>query len=499
MTKAGLHRTASAIVAACCIALLIGEAAAIADIERFEWRPLYSFVGLRGLSFLLVMNAGAVVLLARALRALRGLQASSAWPGTGLLVVCAVLALWALEWMFIEAPPTHRLQLRLSEPRALEMPPAASGDLASFSLSAPVVDPAARERLAVMYERIRLVNPETNRAHPIGRTIDRYANRYEVDPTILFYVAYVHSFWGEAASGRVPFLGAMTSETIRDIVQIHLPSWFIEARLRRYLIDGDLLERMAGDSLGFKLRYALHKATLDVSAQPYELNMFSDVLLVLSEYPQEFQDVLGPAVDDPVRIALRDAYRRIGGHALEAPYEEPYATPPKDRDYYDRHRRDLKRFARAAYYATALDFDLATRIAALLVDYQKRQYVAALDQDAWAALPDFQQAAMLVMTRDVYVPNVGRLAYNLYALPEMNCTPVAFVADQAKDDPALSTATTGKVWRPREYTLLWGGAATKLRVLSEVWGVTHGAPLPGLEPENSIPQARRVVLLQQTP
>ena len=58
-------------------------------------------------------------------------------------------------------------------------------------------------------------------------------------------------------------------------------------------------------------RYALHKATLDVSAQPYELNLLSDVLLVLREYPDEFRDVLGYSGADPGRSALRRSYEGI--------------------------------------------------------------------------------------------------------------------------------------------------------------------------------------------
>jgi hypothetical protein len=116
---------------------------------------------------------------------------------------------------------------------------------------------------------------------------------------------------------------------------------------------------------------------------------------------------------------------------------------------------------------------------------------------AWDALPAWQQAAMLGMTRDLYVPNVGRLGYNLYALPELNCTPVEFVASSALADRGLLATGLAAVWRPQDHLALWGGAATKLRIFGEVWDVTHGRPVPGLVPEDSISAARRIVALQR--
>ena len=429
--RPGLYKLSRVITALLCLGLLTAELAALLDLGAFEFRPLYSMLGLRGVAFGLGINAGVLVLLIWAIRGPTTRSAIVRWTGRAIVACSAILVLWALEWMFIETPPTVRLVRQWTPVQPVAVLGAARADFDSFSVVRGASDAAARERLAVMYERIRMVNPEINTRHAIGRTIDVYAAAFGVDPKLLFFLAYVHSFWGEAVSGRVPFLRAMTAETIRDVVQIHLPAWFVESPLRRHLAESDVIERIAGPGIGFKLRYAVHKATLDVSAQPYELNMFSDVMLVLQEYPEQFADVLGADVVDPVRRALRDSFSRLSPHALERPYEAPYSVPVRDAAYYQANRNDLKTFARAAYYATVLDFDLATRVATLLVDYQKRTYIAALGQEPWRRLSAQQSAALLGMTRDVYVPNVGRPAYNLYALPEMNCTPVDFVARQA--------------------------------------------------------------------
>ncbi len=493
-------RLARAVIAVACLAVLVAQLAALLDLDPYEYRPLYALVGLRGVVFLLGINAGVIALLILTIRRPHAMPAASrlrrwlAWVPVGCF---ALLAVWALEWMFIETPPTARFGRHWIDPRPVAVPVSASADFDSFSLVRGISNPADKERLAVMYERVRLVNPQVFADHPIGQTIDDYSARYALEPALLFYLAYVHSLWGEAVSGRVPFLHAMTAETIRDVVQIHLPAWFVESTMRRQLAESDVLERIAGPAIGFKLRYAFHKATLDVSAQPYELNMFSDVMLVLQEYPDQFPDVLGADVSDPVRVALRDAFNRLTPDALEKPYADPYSVVRKDRVYYDANRADLKTFARAAYYATVLDFDLATRIAALLVDYQRKTYVQFLGDDAWGRLSAQQQAALLGMTRDVFVPNVGRPGYNSYALPEMNCTPVDFVARSAAAERDALLDPSGKLWRPRDYELLWGGAATKLRVFSEVWAASKGEPLRGLEPEATIDSSRRTVLAQQ--
>lgn len=479
-------------LAAACF--FIFEAAALADLFGFEGAALYRVVGLSGIALALALNAGLILLVWCCVCWLRRLTVPHAKFVAALLAVWALLGLWLAEWLFLETPLTVRVELALQDdaPRPQF---AQSADFDSFSIVRAAQSDAARRSLRIMYERIRINDPEVYARHPIGATIDKYATAYDVDPLVLFFFNYVCSFWGEAVSGPTPFTHSMSAETLRDIIQVHLPGWFIESSTRRGLIREDTLERALGQGIGFKLRYALHKANLDVSTQPFDLNLYSDIFLVLRQYPQQFPELSDTASADPVVAALRDSFRVLHDDALRPPYESPYESAPLGEEYYDAHRDDLKKFARAAYYHTARDFDFATRAIALVIAYQRDYYKAHIGEERWSSLPSWQQASMLGMTRDLYVPNVGREGYNVYALPELNCTPVDFVAKSAAEDPLLPDAGMKTTWRPRNYTLLWGGAATKLRILSEMWTVVHGEPLPGLDAVETLPDAHRIVVL----
>ena len=344
-----------------------------------------------------------------------------------------------------------------------------------------------------MYERIRINNPDTYEHAPIGKTIDRYAEQYGIDPSILFFLAYIDSWYGEAASGPVPFASAMTPETIRDLVQAHLPAWFVESRARSWLITSPLLQNVVGESLGLTLRYAVHKTTLDISTAPYAINTFSDTFLVLKEFPEEFPDVLLEETSDPVTLALRNSFRQLKNSALLRDYEAPYKHRPYDEHFYSANRRALKQFTRAAFYKTLLDFDFATRIQVLLSSYQRDYFIKTIGQTAWQALPPWQQASMLVMIRDLYMPNIGRPAYNAYALPELNATPLEFVAQDARQNADRLGALQVRIWRPREYERLWAGAGYRLRVFSDVWMLAHGHEIPGLAREPTVDDARLIV------
>jgi hypothetical protein len=331
-------------------------------------------------------------------------------------------------------------------------------------------------------------------AHPIGATIDRYAARYGVDPSLVFFLNYIDSWYGEASAGPVPFLRAMSPETARDFVQVHLPGWFAENRLRGRLIESPFLESLFGPNFGFKLRYALHKATLDVSISPYALNTFSDIFLVLREYPGQFPEIFAAQRRDTLTQAVFDSFQNLRSTAMIPPYEDPYAVPRYDEHYYRDHRQELKRFSRAVFYLTLLDFDFATRVQTLLSKYETDYYVKKLGAERWSRLPAWQRAAMLVMIRDLYQGNVGRLGYNIYALPELNCTPVSWVAAEALVEGGLPSGDAASVWRPKHYELLWAGAGYRLRVFSDVWRQTHGAALKGIVPEATQYDARRTIL-----
>jgi hypothetical protein len=489
-----LLRIIAILVALGCAAALLAEILFATDLFGFELEPLFGLLGWRGLAFILVLNLGLLVLGLRCFCWLRRRDLPLRRTSNVLLAGAAICMLWLLEWVFMESPLTVRLVTPTAVADAIELPDAVARDFAGFSLARNIDDPARLERMRVMYERARINSPDVFDSHPIGATIDRYATRYDVDPDLLFFFLYVGSFWGEAVSGPVPYFKSMSAETLRDLVQIHLPSWFIESDTRRTLVSGKTLETLFGQGLGFKLRYALHKATLDVSTQPYDLNLYSDILLVLREYPDEFPE-LNDSSATGIKAALRDAVRAIGASALAKPYEEPYSQAALGADYYEAHRGELKSFGRAAFYLAARDFDFATRVAALIVKYQSDHYARRIGEERWDAIPAWQRSAMLAMTRDLYVPNVGRYGHNLYALCELNCTPVEFVADRASNDPAGPGPGLSTLWRPKDYTLLWGGAATKLRIFNEMWETIHGTPIPGLPPEHTIEQARGIIAL----
>jgi hypothetical protein len=477
------------------VALLALELFVLFDLFAFEFPALLQLGGYGGLALLIAFNIGALALIVRATCFLRDRPPPLRRTSTVVLAATALLALWVLQYLFMEQPLTARTALLLRGSGTAVAAAAEGPDFAGFSLRARMSDPDSVRKLAAMYERIRLNNPAAFDRHPLGATIDKYSQRYEIDAVFLFFRSYLNSFYGEAVAGPVPFAHAMTSETIRDVVQIHLPAWFVESDTRRRLIASNALESTFGTTIGFKLRYALHKSTLDVSTQPYDLNTFSDVFLVLRNYPDEFADIFEDRAPDPLRRELRDSFRRLQAGALLAPYEQPYLRGPYDDSYYAANRQDLKRFARAAYYQTVFDFDFATRVQALLSRFQRDYFRARLGAQRWASLPDWQQIVMLAMVRDLYTPNVGRLAYNLYAIPELNCTPVDFVATQALGDQGLPPTAQSRLWLPAHPEYLWAGAGYQLRVLSEVWTLAKGESIPNLVATDTVQDALDVIWL----
>jgi hypothetical protein len=485
------------VVASCIVALLMAGLT-VADLFLFEYWPLSILLGLRGVLVLLVLLSGAILLIFSALRLLRGRTLHRPFMFAGPLALWAALVLYLLQWALMEKPLSVSMAMSLKASGEVRIASETRDDFLNFSLTRNMTDPIARRQLAVMYERILVNSPQVFAANPIGATIDRHAIRYNVAPELLFFFAYVNSFWGEAVSGPVPVLGMMTSETMRDVAQIHVPAWFVESRLRSNLIESCFFERLAGDALGFKLRYALHKATLDVSTQPYDVNLFSDFMQVVQRYPQEFPEITDAYTgEDAIVRALHESWEAIGATAISPAYEKPYASKPLEATYYEAHRDDLKKFGRAAYYRLVLDFDFSTRVIALVVKYQNDFYSARLGAQNWTALPDWQRAGMLAMTRDLYVPNVGRLGPNRYALGEINSTPVEFVAEQAIADPEGGPGAVSHAWLPRDSSALWAGASTKLRILSEVWRVARGSPIPGLVPVETLAAANDVIGLQK--
>ena len=489
-----IRRAGAALCVVGCIAFLAVEIAVLVDLFDFEFLPLYELIGARGVGVIVVLNLGLIALLYRATMCWRQVAPSYRRLTSAVIVIAAVGLIGLLQYMFMEMPITVTAVMRARSAAASPGELTESEDFSRFTLTRRAVTPEARATLRVMYDRIRLNSPQVYARFPIGETIDEYSQRYEVDPIFLFFRAYINSFYGEALSGRVPFFRTMTSETIRDVVQIHLPGWFVESKLRIFLIESPFFNRLVGDEAAFSLRYAVHKATLDVSTQPYDVSTFSDVFLVMKEYPEEFKDVLEAPSSDALRSNLKAAFTALRESALQAPYERPYMRPAYTAAYYASNRNQLKRFARSAYCLTVLDFTFATRIQALLSKYQTGFYRRAMGGDVWTGLPDWQRLVMLAMIRDLYTPNVGRPGYNVYALPELNCTPVDYVAGQARDASAeLLGPTMHVIWRPPNAEYLWGGAGYQLRVMNDVWSAVNEKPIPGVGLESSYKEARGVL------
>jgi hypothetical protein len=258
------------------------------------------------------------------------------------------------------------------------------------------------------------------------------------------------------------------------------------------------LPRALGESVGFKLRYALQKSNLDVSAQPFSSSTFSVVFAMMRAFPEEFPDVFVPQTSDPLRTALRESFLQIRESAVVQPYEEPYRVAPYSSTYYQQSRESLKRFSRAAYYLTASDFDFATRTQALMLRYRQDYYLGRLGEDKWAGMPQWQRNALSLMVQDIYTPNIGRLSYNLYSSPELTCSALGFVADAAAQEREFFGPRQDRMWRPQNYDILWGGAGYQLAVLNEIWQLVNDEPIPGVGTGNTLDYASRIVALRRS-
>jgi len=473
--------------------MVVGPLMLAFGLERFELRPIAQLMGWTGVLVFGFLWCGALWLSLRTTRALlSGLPLSSLFQPRGALVLIVawlLVAIWAAQWLLLSAPLNGVLQ--------------GSADTAqlraALNRSEPVAAALAANKtpeqlyaLQVMAARVRVDKPPVFAEHPFWSTLQRYSDKYAVDPRLLLYWAYSNSFWGEAEAGRVPFLRAMTPETFRDFVQVHLPAWFIEAGWRRWLIESGFFRRTFGDGLGTKLTYAVQKATYDVSMEPYETELYSDLFVVVRKYESEFPELSQAQTADPLRAAFRRSYLRIRADAVVDPCENAYEPPRRTAEYYAASRDDLIAFARAAFYLFELDFDFATRVQALVARHLEESFRQSLGEATWAQLSAEQRATLLGMLTDIYMPNIGHLGYNVYTAVELQCTPLSFVQAEASGDvDALLHAT--KLWRPANYEVLWSGAGNRLRLLSEVWSVAAGAPLAGFNPTETLADAEKLL------
>ena len=180
-----------------------------ADMRAFEWEPLFQLLGWKGLAFIFLLIGGLIVAVYQALRAGLGGSHVSSLPLKLLLGAWVLAVLWLVEWTFMEEPLTVRVAngLMLEGNKAAAVASAVararrSGDRDALRSFAPSLD---EEQVAVMLARISANRPSAFDAVPIGSTIARYAERYEIDPIVLLSMLYVGSFYGEATSGRMPF------------------------------------------------------------------------------------------------------------------------------------------------------------------------------------------------------------------------------------------------------------------------------------------------------
>lgn len=470
---------------------LIVHVSLFSDIESYEYNYLFELFGGFGLLLLFFIDVGVHLIVAAVLGYGFEFFNQIKFVRNLLLVVFFGASFWVLEWMFLETPLTVYIKKSLADELNIQSDIVSGPGFKSFSLYKTASSNEAKRRLQIMSKRIEVNNPTAYKEYGISSTIDEMSMRYNVDPTVVFYLNYIDSYYGEAVSGPMPFFRAMTSETFRDVVQVHLPSWFVESEYRKQLAEGTLLTLMFGEKAGSKLKYAFHKATLDVSVSPYALNTFSDVLLVLKEYQEEFPEIFVEKSVDNLTYQVRSAFLDIQKLALRTPYEHPYQIEVYGNEYYEQHRGSLKRFARAVFYKMLLDFRFATKVQVLLTKYHQDYYLAKLGEEEWGRLARGQQAAMLVMIRDLYVPNIGRLGYNMYSIPELNCTPLEYLASEAKKD--VGNINSDAIWRPDSYSDLWGGAGYRLRVFNEVWQTVHAEELAGIGVTDTISEALAII------
>jgi hypothetical protein len=412
-------------------------------------------------------------------------------------VANVLLCLWLAQWVFFEYPPTAKMvDLTISESRREAATQSAlarfqqDGSLAALR-SAAESGPMDERAVSIMLARIVVNRPSVFANVSIGQVLAETARQYDVHPYLLLHWSYIDSFYGEAPGGPMPFFSEINGEMFRDLVQAHLPTWFVESKLRQTLIEGPYLGSIFGDSIALKLRYALQKATYDIAISPFMNSVFSDLYLVLTEYTAEFPELF--VDDDP----LGDAFTRLMGHGLEAPYHAPLTIEPKGPAFYDQYREALVDFGRAAVYRLSSDFAFATKAQALVARYYSDRFEEGLGGSVWRDLSHRQQTVLLAILRDVYVPNIGKTSYNLYLVPEFNTTPINFLIDQARADmDALSSGST--IWLPKEREKLWGATGLMLRVSSEVWLRTTGVGLSGVNPTDTLDDSLDVIARNQS-
>jgi hypothetical protein len=465
----------------------------VQDLYSFELHHSFELFGLSGLLIFLWINIFSIYLLFTLISPKNKdkIAKSNIKKHSIFIVPTALLFLWILDWVFIENPISNRIFA--GENKAIRSDNLIKNeDLNSFSLY-KVASQESKDKIKIMYARIQA--NRYDRYQPLGfaSKIDQLSTQYQIKPELLFYWLYMGSFWGEAVSAKMPFFKDMTAETFRDYVQIHLPYWFIESPLRVYLVESNLLENIFGSNFGKKLRYAFQKANYDISAEPYDVYIYTDIYIVLKKYRSEFPEIFENNSENKLNIAIADSITHLESNFSFTPCSPIYHQDSYSESFYNENRRHLIAFARSVFYKLMFDMDFATKIQALVAKNIDSNYEKALGKANWEKVSPDQKLAFIAMLRDVYRPNIGKVSHNLYNLPEFNCAPINFVIDSIKDNNNFNFNLDGNIWLPENHEYLWAGATKKLQILSEVLEITRGKPLQGIRPSKTIEQVKEKI------
>jgi hypothetical protein len=473
-----------------CLVVLLLVLYVLLDLRAFEIPYLLSLLGWKGVGVALVSLGTLLWITYTLIASIRSPEHFGLSPAKLILIsALGLFYLWIAEWLFMERPITVRLYDSLASTSTSLKEAEQSLKPGEQAPIADVLSATSDEStsLHIMAARIIANRPDRYSYSAIAGAIGEASQLADVDPVPLFYWLYQTSFYGEAVSGPLPFTAGLTAETFRDLVQVHLPWWFIENPLRLELINDDLLERLFGHTLGWKLRYALHKANLDVSSDPFGSNTFSDVFYIMSKYPKYFAPDLS-ASSDPLDVNLGSSFKRLrAGLSLDA-----CALTPTNSDF-EAYRDEFATFARAAYLKMLFDLPFAARVQALVLKDSLILFEKSAPDDVWPEVSHQQKLGLVVMWRDVYTPNVGSTSPIPYILPELNCEPRSYLASEIKNS-GTALLREDRFWRPSHPDYLWAGPGYILRIFSEVWQASYGRPIKNVAPTQTTQQAIPVVL-----
>ena len=186
---------------------------AIADIYSFEYRALAALLGWKGLFVAGLVFVALAVVWSWSFSASLGRDYHWRTPALVLAAMGAVAAVWLIDWMFLERPVSLRFVGPEKTSGEVVLPAHVTQDFEGFSIVRAITSPQGRQVAKAMYARIWLTNKEIHVANPIGSTINKCACGRR-KPVVLFHIAYLHSFWGEAtcrvrchSSGTMTFRG----------------------------------------------------------------------------------------------------------------------------------------------------------------------------------------------------------------------------------------------------------------------------------------------------